>query len=217
MPEPTTMTLVGTGFTAMTVQFFRRNYMAAKPYFDRTAAVAMLVFFAPIIAACALLVKLTSPGAIFYTQERVGKDGVVFEIIKIRTMRIDAEAKSGPAWSTGKSDPRMTQIGKILRATHLDELPQLINVIRGEMSLVGPRPERPHFVEKLTREIPEYDLRLKVRPGITGLAQTRAGADRELRDVRRKIKLDTMYIRRMCWWVDFIIMARTVRKFAGKE
>lgn len=217
MPEPTTMTLVGTGFMAVGVQFFRRRYMIAKPYFDRTAGLVLLLCFAPVMAFCALLVKLTSRGPVFYLQERVGKDGVIFKIIKLRTMHIDAEARSGPAWSSGKSDPRTTPIGRILRATHLDEVPQLFNVIRGEMSLVGPRPERPYFVDKLKREVPEYGLRLTVKPGITGLAQIRAGADQELRDVRRKVKLDAMYIRRMCWWVDFMIMLRTLKKFAGQE
>jgi lipopolysaccharide/colanic/teichoic acid biosynthesis glycosyltransferase len=215
MPEPTTMTLVGTGFTAVAVQFFRRRYVAAKPYFDRAAGIMLFAVFAPVIAVCALLVKLTSRGPVFYTQERVGKNGCIFRIIKLRTMRIDAEDQSGPAWSSGRSDPRTTQLGRVLRATHLDELPQLFNVIRGEMSLVGPRPERPYFVDKLRKEIPEYAVRLTVKPGITGLAQIRAGADRELRDVRRKVKLDALYIRRMCWWVDFLIMARTLRKFAG--
>lgn len=215
MPEPATVTLVGTGLIAMTVEFLRRKYGQAKVYFDKTVAAGLLVVFAPIIAVCGLIVRLTSRGPVFYTQERVGLNGRVFKIIKIRTMRMDAERQSGPVWSSGERDSRVTLVGRILRATHLDELPQLVNVLRGEMSLVGPRPERPHFVQKLVKEVPEYEVRLSVKPGITGLAQVRWGPDQTLRDVRRKVKLDAMYIRRMCWWVDFVIIARTARKFLG--
>lgn len=215
MPEPATLTLVGTGFLAMTVQFVRRKYRQAKPGFDKALSVMLLAAFSPVLALCALVIKLTSRGPVVYTQERVGENGGIFRIIKLRTMRVDAEAATGPVWSTGGSDPRVTPVGRILRMTHLDEIPQLINVIRGEMSLVGPRPERPQFVKELTERVPGYELRLLVKPGITGLAQVRAGYDQSLRDVRKKVKLDTLYIRKMCWWVDFIILARTMRKFLG--
>lgn len=214
MPEPATITLVGTGFVAMIVRYLRQKYQDAKPWFDKVVASMLLVGFAPVIAFCAALVRLTSRGPAFYTQERVGQGGETFNIIKIRSMRLDAE-RNGPAWAESQ-DPRVTFVGGILRRTHLDELPQLINVIRGEMSLVGPRPERPHFVEKLVREVPGYERRLMVKPGITGLAQVRAGYDHELRDVRRKVKLDSMYISKMCWWVDFVIIVRTMGKFAGR-
>ena len=212
MPEPATLTLLGTGFIAMGVRYLRTKYRSMKPKFDRIVGLAMLVAFAPIIGLTALLVKLTSRGPAFYRQERVGEHGRTFNIIKIRTMRLDAETKSGPVWADAH-DPRVTLIGGFLRRTHLDELPQLVNVVRGEMSLVGPRPERPHFVEQLRERIPGYDRRLAVKPGITGLAQVRAGYDYALRDVRRKVKLDTMYAQRMCWWVDFIIIVRTMGKF----
>lgn len=217
MPEPATLTLVGTGFIVMSVRFLRRKYRAAKPWFDRTLALILLVLFAPLIGLCALLVKITSKGPAFYSQERVGEQGRVFRILKLRTMRVDAEAATGPVWADGDNDARITPVGHLLRKTYLDELPQLINVLRGEMSLVGPRPERPYFVERLKRVVPDYESRLRVKPGITGLAQIRARADREIRDVRRKVKLDAIYASRMCWWVDFMILLRTMGKFAGRS
>jgi len=212
MPEPATLTLLGTGFIAMGVRYLRTKYRSMKPKFDRTVGLILLVAFAPVIGLAALLVKLTSRGPAFYKQERVGEHGRIFNIIKVRTMRDDAETKSGPVWADAH-DSRVTLVGGFLRRTHLDELPQLVNVVRGEMSLVGPRPERPHFVQQLRERIPGYDQRLAVKPGITGLAQVRAGYDHALRDVRRKVKLDTMYAQRMCWWVDFIIIVRTMGKF----
>lgn len=213
MPEPATLTLLGIGVVAMSVQYFRRKYRQGKGYFDRVTAACLLVLFAPVIALSALLVKLTSRGPAFYLQERVGENGRIFRIIKLRTMQAHAEQQTGPVWSPGPDDTRVTPLGRFLRSTHLDELPQLINVARGEMSLVGPRPERPHFVTRLKKTVPGYEERLKVKPGITGLAQVRTGYDHTLRDVRKKVKLDIMYMRKMCWWVDFVIIARTVRKF----
>jgi lipopolysaccharide/colanic/teichoic acid biosynthesis glycosyltransferase len=214
MPEPATITLLGTGFMAMGVRYLRTKYRAMKPKFDHTVGLVLLILFAPVIGLAALLVKLTSRGPAFYKQERVGEHGRTFNIIKLRTMRWDAETKSGPVWAEAK-DSRVILVGGFLRRTHLDELPQLVNVVRGEMSLVGPRPERPYFVQQLRERVPGYDQRLAVKPGITGLAQVRAGYDHALRDVRRKVKLDTMYVQRMCWWVDFIIIIRTMGKFVN--
>jgi len=215
MPEPATLSLVGTGFIAMVVRFLQRRYRDAKPWFDRIGGATLLVIFAPVIGVCAFLVKLTSKGPAFYAQERVGQGGRIFKIIKLRSMHMDAETHTGPVWAED-DDPRVTCVGCVLRKMHLDELPQLINVVRGEMSLVGPRPERPYFVEQLKGRIPDYEKRFSVKPGITGLAQVRARADRNLRDVRRKIKLDAMYIRNMCWLVDFVVMLKTLRKFSGR-
>jgi len=212
MPEPATLTLLGTGFIAMGVRYLRTKYRSMKPKFDRIVGLMLLVAFAPVIGLAALLVKLTSRGPAFYKQERVGEHGRIFNIIKLRTMRRDAEAQTGPVWAEAK-DPRVTLVGGFLRRTHLDELPQLVNVVRGEMSLVGPRPERPYFVQQLRGRIPGYDQRHDVMPGITGLAQVHNGYDHTLQDVRRKVKLDTMYVQRMCWWVDFIIIVRTMGKF----
>ena len=214
MPEPATLSLLGTSFIAMVIRYLRRKYRRVKPHFDRIVGLLLLVVFSPLIVMSALLVKLTSRGPAFYQQDRVGQGGRLFKIIKLRTMRVDAESHTGPVWAS-EEDPRSTLVGKFLRKSHLDEFPQLVNVIRGEMSLVGPRPERPHFVKQLSETVPDYKKRLSVKPGITGLAQVRAGADQTLRDVRRKVKLDAMYIRRMCWLADFIVMIRTLRKFAG--
>jgi len=204
--------LFGTGTVGLVGRFLQRNYRAAKPYAEWVVALVLLVVCAPVMGACALLIKLTSRGPVILKQERVGLNGYVFNLLKLRTMHQDAEALTGPVWAAGDADPRVTLVGRFLRRTHIDELPQLINVLRGEMSLVGPRPERPHFANDFRKLIPEYERRLSVRPGITGLAQVRAGYDRTLRDVRRKVKLDCLYIRRMCWWVDMKIMFATVGK-----
>ncbi len=216
MPEPASITLLGTGCVGLALRFLQRKYHVAKPYVEWVGALLMLVLLSPAIGVCALLVKLTSKGPAFYVQERVGQHGRIFKLIKLRTMHADAEADSGPVWAEGDDDPRVTRVGRILRRLHLDELPQLVNVLRGEMSLVGPRPERPYFVNQFAGRIPEYERRLSVKPGITGLAQVRTGYDRTVRDVRRKLRLDFTYIRRMCWWVDFVILFDTVVKvFTG--
>lgn len=211
MPEPTSMALLGIGSIGLTVRFLRRQYRRAKPWVDRLGAGVLLVVLSPVLAASAVLIKLTSRGPVLYRQERVGLNGRLFTLLKLRTMHEGAEEESGPVWAVGDyDDPRVTPVGRLLRRVHIDEVPQLINVLNGEMSLIGPRPERPHFVSQLREEIPEYEKRLEVKPGITGLAQIRAGYDRTLRDVRRKVKLDVLYMRKMCWWVDFSILSRTL-------
>jgi len=217
MPEPTSVALLSIGMGGLVVRFLQRQYLRAKAYVDRVGALFLLILSAPVIGVCALLVKLTSRGPVFYEQERVGLNGRIFKLIKLRTMVQDAEANTGPIWARGDDDPRLTPLGRFLRKFYLDELPQLVNVLRAEMSLVGPRPERPYFVNRLKGIIPEYERRLSVKPGITGLAQVRNGYDRTIRDVRRKVKLDLLYIRRMCWWVDFVIMGRTFLKVVRFE
>jgi lipopolysaccharide/colanic/teichoic acid biosynthesis glycosyltransferase len=216
MPEPASITLIGTGCLGLAVRMLQAKYRAAKPYVDWVGALVLLIMTGPVIAACAVLIKLTSRGPVLYSQERVGQGGRIFSILKLRTMRPDAEAGTGPVWANGHDDARVTPVGRVLRRLHLDELPQLINVLRGEMSLIGPRPERPELVERLKEEMPKfanYDswlkLRLSVKPGITGFAQVHAGYDRTVRDVRRKVRLDCRYISRMCWWVDFLIIVGT--------
>jgi lipopolysaccharide/colanic/teichoic acid biosynthesis glycosyltransferase len=190
-------------------------------------ALAALVFLFPILVIIALLVWLTSPGPIFYTQVRVGLDrrlpldasqnqrrerdlgGRPFTIYKFRTMRVDAEHQSGAVWAQQR-DPRVTPVGRLLRQYRLDELPQLLNVLKGEMNIVGPRPERPTIFAELREHIAEYPLRQRAKPGITGLAQINHHYDRSLEDVRTKVHYDLEYIRRQSVSEDFRIMLKTV-------
>ena len=183
-------------------------YIPCKRWADSLLAVVLLVLACPVVALAAAFVKLTSRGPAFYRQARVGMHGRTFTLFKLRTMRNDAEAQIGPVWST-ENDPRITPLGHLLRRTHIDEFPQLWNVAKGEMSLVGPRLERPEFVAKLDREIPWYRERLQVRPGITGLAQVRLPADASLDCVRRKVVYDLYYVRHVTPWLDFRLMYLT--------
>jgi len=214
MPEPATILVLGTGAGALYLRFFRNRYAEFKRAIDIILALPGVVVAAPIVLLCALLVKLTSRGPAFYLQERVGKDGKIFKIIKLRTMVPNAEAITGPVWAA-MNDPRETRIGRFLRRTHLDELPQFWNVLRGDMSLIGPRPERPVFVEKFRREIPHYTARLAVRPGITGWAQVNHPYDRSIDDVRKKLDYDREYIRNMGWRIDLRIIAATICRMLG--
>lgn len=183
-------------------------YPPVKLCAEYLGAVVCFVLAVPFLLVAALLVKLTSRGPVFYRQTRQGKDGRPYQIIKIRTMVQNAEAGTGAVWSQ-KGDPRITAIGKFLRATHIDEFPQLINVLRGEMALIGPRPERPEIAESLEWDIAEYPQRLKVRPGITGLAQLRLPPDSDLEGVRKKVAHDLYYIQFMSPWLDFRIALKT--------
>ena len=183
--------------------------LVLKRVFDITATLIGLVLIAPVMVLIAFAIKWTSPGPIVYRQERVGLFGDLFDIYKFRTMRVDAEA-NGPVWSLGDSDSRMTRVGAVLRRTHLDELPQLLNVLKGEMSLVGPRPERPHFVEELNRAIEGYSERLLIKPGMTGLAQVHYRYDTTIADVKRKVRFDRLYVKRLCLALDARILAWTV-------
>ncbi len=182
-------------------------YFRRKAIFDGVLAALLLVPGLPIIAFLVLLVRLTSRGPGIYAQVRLGEGGRKFMLYKIRTMRHKAEADSGAVW-TQPGDPRVTRVGRVLRKFHLDELPQLFNVLKGEMSLIGPRPERPEFAHVLTEVIPGYLDRLAVRPGVTGLAQLNLAPDSDLLSVRRKLVLDCEYIRRAGPWLD-------VRLFLG--
>jgi lipopolysaccharide/colanic/teichoic acid biosynthesis glycosyltransferase len=173
-----------------------------------------LVILAPVIALTALLVRATSRGPAFYTQTRVGRNGRLFTIFKIRTMIHECESLTGPRWSM-PGDPRITPIGHFLRRTHLDELPQLLNVLRGEMSLIGPRPERPEFTAKLERALPAYPERLRVRPGVTGLAQVHLPGDTSLASVRIKLAHDLYYIQQLSPGLDVRIMVCTLLRVLG--
>ena len=209
-PEPTTLALFGGGFLGMIMSFVREAYLRLKRFFDIIGALVGIVVTAPLMLLTALLVKLSSEGPVIYSQTRVGKDGRLFKIYKFRTMRADAEQQSGPVWAK-KNDNRITPVGGFLRKTRLDELPQFFNVLKGDMSLIGPRPERPVFVDQFKRQIGDYEKRLQVKPGITGLAQVWHRYDESLADVRKKIKYDLLYIRKVCFWTDLRILLRTVR------
>jgi exopolysaccharide biosynthesis polyprenyl glycosylphosphotransferase len=182
--------------------------VVAKRGIDLVAASLILLIGLPVWLLIGLMIKLESPGPALYRQERVGKDGVRFRIIKFRSMRQDAE-KGGPRWAERK-DPRVTYVGRFLRKLHLDEVPQFLNVFRGQMSLVGPRPERPVFVEELTKEIPLYPRRLRVRPGITGWAQVKLKYDETIDDVKKKVQYDLFYIENISLRMDFKIILSTV-------
>jgi lipopolysaccharide/colanic/teichoic acid biosynthesis glycosyltransferase len=183
-------------------------YWKLRPILERFAAAVLLVLTSPLILFGAILIKLGSRGPVFYTQTRLGWRGRPFTIVKLRTMIVDAEASSGAVWaSTG--DPRITRVGEFLRKTHLDELPQLVNVVLGQMSLVGPRPERPEIVATLRRRVERYTDRLAVPAGITGLAQVQLPPDVDLEGVKKKLVCDRYYIQHFGAWLDFRILVCT--------
>jgi len=192
----------------------RRWYVRCKTVVEFAAALILLVLAAPVILIAGLLVKLTSRGPVFYTQRRVGRHGRMFTIYKIRTMVHDCESLTGPRWAI-PGDPRVIRVGQFLRRTHLDELPQLVNVLCGEMSLIGPRPERPEFLPALERALPRYPCRLNVRPGVTGLAQVMLDPDTDLNSVRRKLAHDLHYVEHLSFWLDLRILIRTALKTIG--
>jgi exopolysaccharide biosynthesis polyprenyl glycosylphosphotransferase len=180
-----------------------------KRLLDIMISFIILIVSLPLSLMVAIAIKIDSPGTIFFIQQRCGLNDSVFRMIKFRSMFKDAEKHSGPVWSQ-KDDPRVTRVGKILRKLRLDEIPQMYNVLKGEMSLVGPRPERPFFVEKFAKEIPYYKRRLKVRPGITGWAQVKHKYDESIEDVKAKLRFDLFYIENMSINMDFKILFRTI-------
>jgi lipopolysaccharide/colanic/teichoic acid biosynthesis glycosyltransferase len=213
----------------------RPRSLLAKSIADRGLALLLILIHAPLLALIVAAIRITSQGPVIYRQVRIGMNrrssyrmggrsspyydvydrrtldlpGRPFIIYKFRTMVDRAEDGMGPVWAQ-KNDPRVTFVGRLLRRCRLDELPQLFNILKGDMSLVGPRPERPTFVRDLIREIPEYSLRLRVKPGITGLAQVRQAYDTCLSDVRMKLQHDLEYVRNLSLWNDFLILLRTV-------
>ena len=190
------------------------RYESVKPLLDFPLAALMLLVSAPIILIAMLLVRMTSRGPAIYTQKRLGQGGRTITIYKIRTMYQDCERETGPTWSL-PGDARVTPVGRFLRWAHLDELPQLVNILRGEMSLVGPRPERPELVAQIERALPSYRRRLTVRPGLTGLAQVQQPPDTDLFTVRRKLNYDLYYVERMSLWLDLRVLLATVLKCSG--
>jgi exopolysaccharide biosynthesis polyprenyl glycosylphosphotransferase len=183
---------------------------ALKRLCDIAISTCMLVLLLPLMAMTAVAVKVDSPGPVLYRQQRVGRFGQPFTLFKFRSMTADAEAGGNPRWAQ-KGDPRVTRIGRFIRATRIDELPQLANIIRGEMSLVGPRPERPHFVEQLARAIPFYSQRTYVKPGLTGWAQVNFPYGASIEDAREKLAYDLYYVKNRTILLDLIILISTVR------
>ncbi len=186
----------------------------AKAAWDKVLAVLMLIPAIPILLGAMALVRLSSRGPAIYTQTRVGRGGRVFTLYKIRTMYHDCEKDTGPTWSR-PGDTRITPVGRVLRKLHLDELPQLFNVLKGEMSLVGPRPERPEIVQRLREQVVGYDRRHAVTPGITGFAQIHLPPDSCLRSVRNKLVYDLFYIRHRSWRMELFILLATGLKMLG--
>lgn len=217
------------GLTSMMYKFAKRSM-------DIVGSMLALIVTLPFWIVIALMIKLDSRGPVFYTQVRVGLNrrrkqrrfcqesgvderrsrdqrredylGIPFKVIKFRTMALDAEKATGPIWAA-KNDPRVTRIGRLLRKSRIDEIPQFINILKGEMSLVGPRPERPEFVSNLVKEVDGYADRLRVTPGLTGMAQVHSGYDSSIASVAKKIKLDNMYIETCSVWTDFKIIMKT--------
>jgi exopolysaccharide biosynthesis polyprenyl glycosylphosphotransferase len=180
-----------------------------KRILDILISFLILVVSLPVVIVSAIAIKIDSKGPVFFIQKRCGMNGDVFKMIKFRSMFADAEKRTGPVWSA-KDDPRITPVGKIIRKLRIDEIPQFVNVLKGDMSVVGPRPERPFFVEKLSEEIPYYKRRLKVRPGITGWAQVKHKYDETIEDVKIKLRYDLFYIENMSLRMDFKIIFRTI-------
>jgi lipopolysaccharide/colanic/teichoic acid biosynthesis glycosyltransferase len=189
-------------------------YPPCRSVIEFIASLVLLVLSTPVMLLAAVLVRLTSRGPAIYSQTRVGRGGRLYTIYKIRTMHDNCESESGPRLAS-KGDPRATPLGRVLRATHVDELPQLVNVLRGEMSLIGPRPERPEFVTKLELDIPRFHERLCVRPGVTGFAQVQLAPDGDLDSFRRKLTYDLYYIEAMNPWLDLCILLCTTLKMVG--
>jgi len=183
--------------------------MGVKRMLDIVVSLIVLILGLPFIAILALIIKLDSSGPIIYKQTRVGKNGKPFTMYKLRTMYEDAESKTGPMWAQ-ENDPRITRVGYWLRKLRLDEIPQLVNVLKGSMSLVGPRPERPHFVDQFKHQIPLYTRRLRVRPGITGWAQVKWKYDSSLDDVKEKTKYDLFYVENISLTMDLKILIITI-------
>jgi sugar transferase (PEP-CTERM system associated) len=187
-----------------------RLNLAVKRALDLSFGIFGLLISLPVMAIVATAVKLDSKGPAIFRQPRAGLGGKTFEVLKFRSMRVDAEQVNGAQWAT-KDDPRATRVGKFIRKFRLDELPQFINVIRGEMSFVGPRPERPVFVEQLRKEISYYDERHSVRPGVTGWAQVMYPYGANTEDAYRKLEYDLFYLKNMSIFFDCVIVLKTIR------
>jgi sugar transferase (PEP-CTERM system associated) len=181
-----------------------------KQFFDMTLSAVGLTLLSPSFLIVSLLIKIDSRGPIFFSQKRVGKDGKVYSLVKFRSMRNNAESLTGPVWAQ-TDDDRVTRVGRIIRKTRIDELPQIFNVLKGDMSIVGPRPERPFFVKKLEKGVPYYSLRLCVKPGITGWAQINYNYGASVEDSLKKLQYDLYYIKNMSIFFDLYIIFKTIK------
>lgn len=190
------------------------RYARFKRFIDVTVSAVLFVAAIPVMLLAGILIRLTSKGAAIYVQTRLGRGGRPFRIYKLRTMIDNCESLTGPRWAV-PGDPRVTTVGALLRATHIDELPQLWNVIRGDMSLIGPRPERPEIIEKLEKDLPDYADRHLVRPGITGLAQVQLPPDTDVANVADKLALDKAYIHHLSPLLDLQIVFCTAFRAIG--
>jgi exopolysaccharide biosynthesis polyprenyl glycosylphosphotransferase len=189
---------------------------AARRGLDLAASLSLVLLTLPVLLLTALAIKLDSPGPVFYRQERVGRGGRGFQLYKFRSMTVDAEQDGTPQWAT-RGDPRVTRVGRLIRLTRIDEIPQVLNVLRGDMALVGPRPERPCFVARLAEVIPHYNDRACIKPGITGWAQVNYPYGASIEDARRKLAYDLYYIERRSLAFDVLIIVATVRVMLLQE
>jgi sugar transferase (PEP-CTERM system associated) len=189
-------------------QSFVRTFM--KRSFDLVCSMLILLLTFPIMLLAALAVRLEDRGPVFYAQERVGKDGKIFRVLKFRSMRTDAEKGGKPQWAA-QNDPRVTRVGNFMRKTRIDELPQILNVFKGEMSFVGPRPERQYFVEQLIEVVPYYNVRHSIKPGITGWAQVRYGYGSSAEDALQKLQYDLYYVKNNSLFLDVLILINTLK------
>jgi len=187
---------------------FNLLFCKFKRIFDILLSLFVLIFFFPLWVLVFILIKVESPGPAFYKQKRIGKDGKEFDLYKFRSMVDDAEKYTGPVWAT-KSDLRITRVGSIIRKFGIDEIPQLFNILKGDMSIIGPRPERPFFVEKFEKFIPFYSQRYRILPGITGLAQIKHKYDSNIEDVIKKLEYDFYYINNFSLRLDLYIYITT--------
>lgn len=185
-----------------------RGYFAVKRAMDLFVGILGLILLLPLFLVVMIIVKVDSRGPVFFSQQRVGKDGKLFKMYKFRTMVVDAESKTGPVWAV-ENDPRLTLVGRFLRKSKIDEFPQFMNLVKGDMTMVGPRPERPFFVDYFKAKIPGYARRLEVTPGITGLAQLRNGYDRRAVDVIKKLRFDVTYMKKMKLSLDLRLLRET--------
>ena len=181
-----------------------------KQFFDMTLSAVGLILLSPLFLIVSLLIKIDSRGPVFFSQKRVGKDGKFYSLVKFRSMRNNAESLTGPVWAQ-TDDDRVTRVGGIIRKTRIDELPQIFNVLKGDMSIVGPRPERPFFVKRLEKGLPYYSLRLYVKPGITGWAQINYNYGASVEDSLKKLQYDLYYIKNMSIFLDLYIIFETIK------